>query len=101
MLRVNAELPSRRTLPAAPGAGRVDLTIRTEAEACFSEAIWVARRQAAKSLELRASTSLARFWQRHGEPEPPRGMLAAIYGRFMEGFATTDLRDAKALLAEL
>src|SRR5262245_43693931 len=62
MLRVKAELLSRRTSPAAPGAGRVDLTIRTEAEACFREAIWVARRQAAKSLEC----ARARAWRDSG-----------------------------------
>jgi adenylate cyclase len=72
-----------------------------DAERCFSEAIAVARRQEAKSLELRAVTSLARLWQRQGRVEPARQALAEIYGWFTEGFATRDLREARALLDEL
>src|SRR5207249_306241 len=72
-----------------------------EAEACFRQALEIARRQSAKSLELRAALSLSRLWQRQGKREEARQMLAAIYGWFTEGFETTDLREAKALLEEL
>jgi predicted ATPase/class 3 adenylate cyclase len=68
------------------------------AEACFLKAIEVARRQEAKSLELRATVSLARLWQAHGKQEQAHQMLAEIYGWFTEGFETVDLREAKALL---
>src|SRR5262249_7618440 len=72
-----------------------------EAEACFEKAITVARRQSAKSLELRAVTSLARLWQQQGKREEARQMLAEIYGWFTEGFDTKDLQEGKVLLAEL
>ena len=68
------------------------------AEACFLKAIEVARRQAAKALELRATVSLARLWQAHGKQEQAHQVLAEIYGWFTEGFETVDLREAKALL---
>jgi predicted ATPase len=71
-----------------------------EAETCFRQALDIARRQQAKSLELRAATSLARLWQRHGKRAEARALLAPIYGWFTEGFDTADLRDAKALLHE-
>jgi len=72
-----------------------------EAEACFLKAIDIARKQQAKSWELRASTSLARLWQQQGKREEARQMLAEIYGWFTEGFDTKDLQEAKALLEEL
>ncbi len=72
-----------------------------EAEACFQQAIEIARQQSAKSWELRAATSLARLWQRQGKITEARQMLAEIYGWFTEGFATADLKDAQALLDEL
>ncbi|MBI3797574.1 MAG: tetratricopeptide repeat protein, partial [Deltaproteobacteria bacterium] len=72
-----------------------------EAEACFLKAIDVARRQQAKSLELRAVMSLARLWQQQGKKEEARQMLAEIYNWFTEGFDTADLQEAKALLEEL
>ena len=72
-----------------------------EAEACFHKAIEIARRQQAKSLELRAVTSLSRLWQQHGKQEEARKMLAEIYNWFTEGFDTADLREASALLDEL
>jgi predicted ATPase len=71
-----------------------------EAQACFLKAIEVARRQSAKSLELRATTSLARLWQQQGKKDEARQMLAEIYGWFTEGFDTKDLQEAKALLEE-
>jgi adenylate cyclase len=73
----------------------------TEAEADYRAAIEVARRQQAKSWELRATVSLARLLQQQGKREEAREMLAAIYGWFTEGFDTTDLKEAKALLQEL
>jgi predicted ATPase len=72
-----------------------------EAEDCFLKALEVARRQAAKSLELRATVSLGRLWQRQGKKDEARPMLAAIYGWFTEGLDTVDLRLAKVLLEEL
>src|SRR5262249_11334184 len=72
-----------------------------EAKACFLKAIEVARRQSAKSLELRAVMSLSRLWQRQGKKDEARQMLAEIYGWFTEGFDTKDLQEAKALLEEL
>jgi predicted ATPase len=72
-----------------------------DAEGYFLKAIEVARQQQAKSLELRATTSLARLLQSQGKCDEARHMLAEIYGWFTEGFDTADLKDAKALLEEL
>ncbi len=72
-----------------------------EAEECFHRAIEIARRQQAKSLELRAVVSLSRLWQQQGKREEAQQMLAEIYGWFTEGFDTVDLQEAKALLEEL
>jgi predicted ATPase/DNA-binding SARP family transcriptional activator len=72
-----------------------------EAEASFHKAIEVARRQSAKSWELRATTSLCRLWQAQGRVDEARQVLAEIYGWFTEGFDTRDLQEAKALLEEL
>jgi TOMM system kinase/cyclase fusion protein len=72
-----------------------------EAETCFRQAIDVARRQQAKSLELRAAMSLSRLWQQQGKRAEARQLLAPIYNWFTEGFETADLQEAKALLAEL
>ena len=71
------------------------------AEAAFQEALTIARRHEAKSLELRAATSLARLWQRDGKRDEAREVLAPVYSWFSEGFDTPDLRDGKALLDEL
>ena len=72
-----------------------------EAEACFQQAIEIARRQEAKSLELRAVMSLSRLWQEQGKKKHAREMLAKIYSWFTEGFGTKDMQEAKALLEEL
>jgi acetylornithine/succinyldiaminopimelate/putrescine aminotransferase len=72
-----------------------------QAERCFERAIEVARRQKAKSWELRATTSLARLWQAQGRADEAREALAKIYDCFTEGFDTRDLREAKALLEKL
>jgi predicted ATPase len=71
------------------------------AEDAFQRALAVARSQEAKSLELRAATSLARLWQTQGKPAAAHQLLAEIYGWFSEGFDTPDLRDARALLDQL
>jgi TOMM system kinase/cyclase fusion protein len=72
-----------------------------EAESCFGQALDIARRQEAKSWELRAAMSLSRLWQRQGKRTEARELLAPIYGWFTEGFDTADLHEAKALLATL
>jgi predicted ATPase len=72
----------------------------TEAETCFRQALDIARRQQAKSWELRAAMNLSRLWQRQGKREEFRELLAPIYGWFTEGFDTADLQEAKALLAQ-
>ncbi len=83
---------SLRPLPLDPQA---------EAEASFRNAIEIARRQHAKSLELRASTDLAGLWRSQGKNKEARELLESIYGWFTEGFDTKDLLEAKALLEEL
>jgi predicted ATPase len=72
-----------------------------EAEACFLKAIEVAQKQQAKSLELRATVSLARLWQSQGKQREAREILAGVYNWFTEGFDTKDLQEAKALLDSL
>jgi adenylate cyclase len=72
-----------------------------EAEACFLKAITIAQKQQAKSLELRATVSLARLWQRQGKITEAHHMLYDIYHWFTEGFDTKDLQEAKALLESL
>jgi tetratricopeptide (TPR) repeat protein len=72
-----------------------------EAEASLLHAIEVARRQQAKSWELRATTSLCRVWQAQGRTDEAGQMLAEIYAWFTEGFDTPDLQEARALLEEL
>ena len=76
-------------------------TIDTRVERCFHQAMAIARRQHAKSLELRAAMSLARLWKRKGKRAEAYDLLVPIYHWFTEGFDTADLRDAKALLGEL
>ena len=78
-----------------------DQTQHSETEACFHTAIEIAQKQQAKSWELRAATSLARLWQEQGKRDEARDLLAPVYNWFAEGFDTADLKDAKALLAEL
>jgi predicted ATPase len=74
---------------------------QAEAESCFRQALEIARRQGAKSLELRAAMSLSRLWQRQGKRAEARQLLAEVYGWFTEGFDTPDLQEAKVLLEEL
>ena len=72
-----------------------------KAEEYFERSLAVARQQQAKSWELRASMSLARLWRHQGKVSEARELLAPVYGWFTEGFDTRDLKEAKALLAEL
>ena len=74
---------------------------QVEAEACFHEALALARRQEAKALELRAAMSLARLWRQQGKATDARDVLAPAYHWFTEGFGTPDLQQAQALLEEL
>jgi len=69
-----------------------------QAERCWQHALALARHQQAKSLELRAAISLSRLWQRQGQRDAARRLLAPLYGWFTEGFDTADLQEAKALL---
>jgi predicted ATPase len=71
------------------------------AESCFFTAIEFAQQQSAKSLELRAATSLARHWHSEGKSVEARALLDPVFNWFTEGFETPDLIDAKALLDEL
>jgi class 3 adenylate cyclase/predicted ATPase len=84
---------------------RGDLLIAAErhgdGEACLHQAITVAREQGARALELRAATSLARLWRDQGRDIEAHELLAPVYCWFTEGIDTVDLKDAKALLAEL
>ena len=73
----------------------------SQVQACLQQALTVARRQKAKSLELRAAMSLARLWQRQGKRAEARELLAPIYGWFTEGFETADLQETQALLEAL
>jgi DNA-binding SARP family transcriptional activator len=70
-------------------------------EASFQRALQVARRQQARSFELRAAISLARHWQRQERPDEARRLLQPIYAWFTEGFDTADLADGRALLDAL
>jgi predicted ATPase len=73
----------------------------TAAEACFRCALTTARQQDAKLWELRAATSLARFWRDQGKQEEACDLLAPVCKWFTEGFGTPDVKSARALLAEL
>jgi predicted ATPase len=88
--RLRGELLLRQAVPEVQAA-----------EACFHEALAVARRQQAKSWELRAAMSLARLWQQQGKRAEAYKLLAPVYAWFTEGFDTADLQEAKALLAAL
>jgi predicted ATPase len=72
-----------------------------KAQDYFERALAVARKQQAKSWELRAAMSMARLWRDQGKPQKARDLLAPVYGWFTEGFDTLDLKEAKVLLGEL
>jgi predicted ATPase/DNA-binding winged helix-turn-helix (wHTH) protein len=91
LLRIRGELVILEDAPSAAVA----------AERCFLEGLDWAGRQQALSWELRTATSLARLWKHQVRDAEARELLARVYGRFTEGFATTDLREARALLERL
>jgi predicted ATPase len=93
---LEAELHRLRGEALLAGAGTLG-----EAEAAIEQGIGVARRQNAKSWELRGATSLARLRRQQGRPQEAAALLAPILGWFTEGFDTADLKAAKALLDEL
>ena len=78
------------------GHGRAE-----EVEGALIESLEIARRQQAKSWELRSATSVARLWRDQGKVQQARELLAPVYGWFTEGFDTRDLKEAKALLDAL
>jgi predicted ATPase len=88
--RLQGELLLRQAIPDT-----------AQAETCFEQALAIARRQQAKSWELRAPVSLSRLCQQQGKRTDVRQLLAPIYGWFTEGFDTADLQEAKVLLDEL
>jgi predicted ATPase len=90
LYRIKGELLLQQAVPDAP-----------QAEACFQQALAVARRQQARSWELRAALSLSRLWQQQGKGAAARQLLAPLYSWFTEGFDTPDLQEARALLDEL
>jgi predicted ATPase/DNA-binding winged helix-turn-helix (wHTH) protein len=91
LLRIKGEL---FLLQGTPGAAAA-------AEGQFRQALDWARRQGALSWELRTASSLARLWRDQHRVKEARALLGSVYGRFTEGFATADLREAKSLLREL
>jgi predicted ATPase len=91
LLRIKGELLLRDSAASAAGT----------AADCFQASLDWARRQAALSWELRTATSLARLRRDNGDVLAARDVLAPVYGRFTEGFGTTDLKAAKELLDEL
>jgi len=84
-----------------PDSHPLTLDPQGEAEACFLKAIDIAQHHQAKSLELRASSNLARLWQSQGKQKEAHKLLSEVYNWFTEGFDTPDLQEAKALLGEL
>jgi DNA-binding NtrC family response regulator/predicted ATPase len=96
LYRLKGELLLRLPVGADLKHGALD-----EAETCFRQALDIAQRQQAKALELQAVMRLSRLWQRQGQRNDARQLLAPIYGWFSEGFDTADLQEAKALLEEL
>jgi predicted ATPase len=90
LYRVKGELLLRQPVPDV-----------LEAERCFRQALDSARRQEAKSLELRSALSLSRVWQQQGKRAEAYDLLTPVYHWFTEGFDTADLQEAKALLEEL
>jgi predicted ATPase len=83
------------------GAVLAEIGGTADAASWLKQAIDTARSQQAKSLELRAATSLARFWLEQGKRAAAHDLLAPVYGWFTEGFDTADLKEARALLDEL
>jgi class 3 adenylate cyclase/predicted ATPase len=106
LYRLKGELTLRQSgvrspASAVPNTQHPAASTQAEAEACFHTAVEIARKQSAKSLELRAVMSLSRLWRRQGKKGEAHKLLSEVYGWFTEGFDTRDLREAKALLEEL
>jgi predicted ATPase len=97
LYRLKGELLSAQSMQG----DEAEVEVEAEAERQYWRAIEVARRQRAKSWELRATISLARLWRRQGRTNEARQLLAEVYGWFTEGFDTPDLQEARALLDEL
>ena len=91
---ISSQLSVTNPRPLTPGP-------QAEAEACFLKAIEIARKQQAKSLELRATVSLVELWRQQGKRAEAHNMLSDVYNWFTEGFDTKDLQEAKALIEEL
>ena len=91
LLRTKGELLLLERVPSAVAT----------AEACFQQALDVARRQGALSWELRSATSLARLWRGQERVNQARKLLGPVYRRFTEGFETADLVAARTLLASV
>jgi predicted ATPase len=91
---------SRRSARATVGATD-PAPLCTGAETCFRRALDIARRQQAKSLELRAAMGLSRLWQQQGKGQAARQRLEESYQWFTKGFDTADLKEARDLLAQL
>ena len=79
----------------------IDENKPVESQAAFSQALHLARERQAKSLEMRAATSLARLWGEQGRCAEAQALLEPVYGWFTEGFDTADLKEAATLLSEL
>jgi predicted ATPase len=109
MYRLQGELGLMQAKKAGPRTTSAEVSLAvvikppvlTEVEASFHQALTIARRQEAKSLELRAARSLARLWQQQGKGREAYNLLAPVYGWFTEGFDTADLQEAKAVLEAL
>ncbi len=99
--RAIADAGSLPSLDDQSPLASIEPSTLAETEACFQRAMEVAGRQNAKSLELRAATSLGRFWWLLGKKEEARAMVVKVLGWFTEGADTADLNDAKALIDEL
>ena len=94
-------VPYQRRAPHARPCGVAVAGSTVPTRAGFLQALALARRQQAKSWELRAALSLSRLWQHQGKRAKARALLAPVYGWFTEGFDTADLQEASALLAAL
>src|SRR5260370_30507372 len=100
-----AEVTSEKVIEAElhrlRGEIRLTLGRRAEAEAGLRRALTIAQQQQARWWELRAATTLAKHWRDAGKYLEAYSLLQPVYGWFVEGFDTTPLKDAKALLGEL
>src|SRR5262249_18991314 len=80
---------------------RIQGASASDIEACFARAVARSRQQCATALEVRAAMSPARLWRDHGKVQQARGLVAPCSPRFTDGFDTRDVKEVKALLAEL